>query len=760
MTAQYSDMKVAQLRALCANKFIDTTGMLEKKEYVKALETADSRSKAKKERDAKAEKNRGRSKTPTKKSKDKSSGGTPTYDWAKASAPKKDKPDTNSKKTDTGSNNASAAALGPLGWFIKEEEGTTSKTKSDANRSAAKAQAQRQRGRSPGPTPAKKSNNKPRQAKSLPPPKNTAAQKPKPAARPPTSFDYDTHQDLIVPANEDDDAFYEAVVRCIPSDFVIIASQDSESQAQEDYNAMEHFGIKPPEGKVKWSHRDRPGSVATVALMQMAQENPNCWVAGKNVKPYSTLEILQEIRERIKAATNLEAHPTITASRPLGPPRFADGTYMPYYVVPPGYKGKRRALHIAVVSGGASGKPLLASINDAYLVNEFLIRDCGFKPENITMLTETALAPASRQPTKKNITDAFKKMVQESKPGDVNFIQFSGHGNRSDTNLYIMPSDVKKSGYIQDERILKNLIKAMPKGVYTTFLVDCCYSGTIGDLPYILKADSVDQGIDAEFNLDIRKSQLAMHPNLATNHPLKNINTPVAPSSSTTTNKPQGKNNKREQPRQSIRTYYDTDTLEETMAKEKSGGEEYQKIKQARRRKTAKQFGFGDFDWKSFQYTVHAAKDAGEQFDSVLDQSMHAATKSAKAAGISLKRAVRSLSPMRVTSSSTPDKDKHKAKANKKDTINPASDSTFKTDGSSNTFDEDIPAPKTKPAKKATKSKANVVPTTNKKDSAAKTSKKRPKSKSPVRTTKPTKDEAGKKSKSKTPVRKAKSASQ
>lgn len=209
------------------------------------------------------------------------------------------------------------------------------------------------------------------------------------------------------------------------------------------------------------------------------------------------------------------------------------------------------------------------------------------------------------------------------------------------------------------------------------------------------------------------------------------------------------------------------------MAKEKSGGEEYQKLKQARRRKTAKQFGFGDFDWKSFQYTVHAAKDMGGKFDNALDQSMHAATKSAKAAGTNLKRAVRSLSPMRVTSSSTPDKDKRKAKDKKKDTNNPASDTTFKTDstlssgsgkndGSNNSFDEDIPAPKKKPVKKATKPKTNVAPTSTKKDSTATASAKRPKSKSPVRTTKSTKDETGKKtkSKSKSPVRKTKSSSQ
>ena len=66
----------------------------------------------------------------------------------------------------------------------------------------------------------------------------------------------------------------------------------------------------------------------------------------------------------------------------------------------------------------------------------------------------------AKAPTKQNILSAFQKIVQESKPGDVNFIQYSGHGGRvKDTtgdekdgyDSYILPSDYKTEGQILDD---------------------------------------------------------------------------------------------------------------------------------------------------------------------------------------------------------------------------------------------------------------------------------------------------------------------
>lgn len=123
-------------------------------------------------------------------------------------------------------------------------------------------------------------------------------------------------------------------------------------------------------------------------------------------------------------------------------------------------------------------------------------------------LPETPSALKTKS-TKKNILAEFRELCKISKPHDVNFIQFSGHGGRTGNTLYILPTDYKTAGQVSDSDILRDLIKAMPKDVYTTMLVDCCYSGTVGDLPYILQHNSHgNQEIDKYYDTDVRKEML------------------------------------------------------------------------------------------------------------------------------------------------------------------------------------------------------------------------------------------------------------
>ena len=117
---------------------------------------------------------------------------------------------------------------------------------------------------------------------------------------------------------------------------------------------------------------------------------------------------------------------------------------------------------------------LRAPANDIAQMERFLTKKAGFDTHNITVLFEHAA-------TRANIIANFRKIVQESKPKDVVFIQYSGHGGRTTNNLHILPVDSHVNGTIRDEDIMKDLIKAMPKQVHTTMLMDSCYSGTLGD---------------------------------------------------------------------------------------------------------------------------------------------------------------------------------------------------------------------------------------------------------------------------------------
>ena len=354
-------------------------------------------------------------------------------------------------------------------------------------------------------------------------------------------------KDALGVGHYDNAAFETAVKRCIPAEFLLIASQDEHTQAQEDYYAMDHFGF-PCSPSVK---KQNAGSVATCALLQMMYQDPHRFVAASHnntnnnnnnnskKEPWNVLQVLHEIKTRVKEATKLDAKPTISSSRPLGPPGNTKGKdkYAPFYIVPPGFTGTRRALLIGVVSG--EGKDLKGPRNDIENIQQFLQGYCGFSETNITLLFDDN-GPSATQPTRQNILNAFRTVVRLSQPKDVLFVQFSGHGGRVGNNLFLVPSDYKKNGEIMDQLILRDLIKAMPAQTYTTMLVDCCYSGTVGDLPYILK-----------------------------HNPLLGL--PASPTRASAANV-----------NEVIDKYFDTDTRAEVLAKESEGGVVYQNYRQAR----------------------------------------------------------------------------------------------------------------------------------------------------------------------------------
>jgi len=91
-------------------------------------------------------------------------------------------------------------------------------------------------------------------------------------------------------------------------------------------------------------------------------------------------------------------------------------------------------------------------------------------------------------------------------------------------------------------------------------LVDCCYSGTIADLPYILKPGSTEQEIEGNFDTSVSTEKIKQNKPIPTTRP-------------------------RPMPRQSVQSFYNTDTLKETLEKEATGGEEYEKLEKARKQK-------------------------------------------------------------------------------------------------------------------------------------------------------------------------------
>ena len=147
---------------------------------------------------------------------------------------------------------------------------------------------------------------------------------------------------------------------------------------------MDHYDLKVP----KYVKKANAGSVATCALLQLMYENPKLLVASNcqsSDQPLNCLQVSREIKARVKKCSKLDAHPTISSSRPLGPKRVDKAP--PFYIVPPGFTGgTRRALLIGVVNG--EGPDLKGPPNDITNVQDFLLKHCGFQRENIVSWKE------------------------------------------------------------------------------------------------------------------------------------------------------------------------------------------------------------------------------------------------------------------------------------------------------------------------------------------------------------------------------------
>ncbi|XP_059446491.1 metacaspase-1-like [Corylus avellana] len=97
-------------------------------------------------------------------------------------------------------------------------------------------------------------------------------------------------------------------------------------------------------------------------------------------------------------------------------------------------------------------------------------------------------------PTKKNIQEALKWLVEGSESGDSLVFYFSGHGlrqpdfnndERDGFDETICPVDFVQEGMILDNDINSTIVRPLKKGVTLHAIVDACHSGTILDLEYI-----------------------------------------------------------------------------------------------------------------------------------------------------------------------------------------------------------------------------------------------------------------------------------
>jgi hypothetical protein len=62
--------------------------------------------------------------------------------------------------------------------------------------------------------------------------------------------------------------------------------------------------------------------------------------------------------------------------------------------------------------------------------------------------------------------------------------------------------DYQSAGQIRDDTLYKELVAGLQKGVFATFIMDCCHSGTVLDLPYSFVADGQQEEMEVAEDFD------------------------------------------------------------------------------------------------------------------------------------------------------------------------------------------------------------------------------------------------------------------
>ncbi|BBN70026.1 metacaspase 3, partial [Prunus dulcis] len=154
----------------------------------------------------------------------------------------------------------------------------------------------------------------------------------------------------------------------------------------------------------------------------------------------------------------------------------------------------KRALLCGVTYSHQHRYMLKGTANDVSNMKNLLTNTFGYPAECIRILSEDDPGDQDLIPTKKNIENSLKWLVEGCKWGDSLVFYFSGHGLRQpdfqndEIDGYdetICPVDFLKEGMILDNDINKTIVWPLKAGVKLHAIVDACHSGTILDLEHV-----------------------------------------------------------------------------------------------------------------------------------------------------------------------------------------------------------------------------------------------------------------------------------
>jgi len=284
----------------------------------------------------------------------------------------------------------------------------------------------------------------------------------------------------------------------IPSEFRMISGSKDEQTSADVFN-VGSFQLPDPAG--------RAGGACTSALLNILYSNHT-----KNEEELSCKDVLFRMRELLDEKGYSQI-PQFSSSRIMNVDSKFDISH-------PDYPGTKRAVMIGINYVGQQGE-LAGCHNDVLNMKEYLMDVHDFKTKDIVVLMDDGV---NTDPTYDNIMAAYKQVVEDSKPGDVVYLHYSGHGGyvrdysgdeEDGHDETLIPLDFQTKGQIRDDDLLRKLVMPMRAGVFVTSVMDCCHSGTVLDLPYTFKADGVEvgmhqtEGFDASAAVSILDSIIA-----------------------------------------------------------------------------------------------------------------------------------------------------------------------------------------------------------------------------------------------------------
>jgi len=268
-----------------------------------------------------------------------------------------------------------------------------------------------------------------------------------------------------------------------------------DKQTSADVSNVESFKLPDPNG--------RAGGACTSALLNV--------VYADHQKPDDDLsfqDVLTSMRG-ILSQKDYEQIPQLSSSRQMDIETKFDLT-------PENFSGTKRAVLIGINYVGQSGE-LAGCHNDVLNIIDYIKDVHGFEDDNMTILMDDGV---HSDPTRANIMAAYAAITEDSQPGDVVFLHYSGHGGKlrdedgDEADGYdetLIPLDYNQSGQIRDDDLLRYLVLKFQSGVFVTSLMDCCHSGTVLDLPYNFKADGNQAVMEANDDYDFDPVNLVLN---------------------------------------------------------------------------------------------------------------------------------------------------------------------------------------------------------------------------------------------------------